>query len=171
MESERFATANFYRLDNQYLNQNEKLEVELWFQFPGTILLISFCICMIYNAFYPISIKFIMLIPLSLDFIFGLLNWFLNLRKILKLFFLTIGHNLILWALTVVTCTILIYYRLYIYSAAVFFAKVGLFTMISPSMWGYTLLAKKYKMHAKWVFFKKFYGYQFPFENEIEISF
>lgn len=84
------------------------------------------------------------------------------------MFFFTLGHNFTIWALTLATLGILIYHKLYAYSAIVFLSKIGLLSLISPSMYLYTILSKKYNMHAKWVFFKRFYGREFPFEIEIE---
>lgn len=167
-ESERFSTANAYRLDNPFLTQSEKMEVELWFQFPETVMFISLCGCMLYFVYSPISNKLIIGIPMLLDLVFGIINWIFYFKKILKIFFLTIGHNFALWSLTLVTLCILLYHGLYAYSAIVLVSKLGFLSLISPSMYTYTILSKKYKMHAKWVFFKRFYEHQFPFENEIE---
>ena len=167
-ESTRFATANTYRLDNPYLTKQQKMQVELWFQFPGTIMFISLCICMLYSTFNFMYLKLIIGIPIMLDLLVGLLNWNSNLRKVYTTFFLTIGHNFVLWGLTLTTVGILIYNGLYLYSAIVFIGKLGLLSLFSPSMYVYTILSKKYKMHAKWVFFKKFYSMDFPFEKEIE---
>jgi len=113
-------------------------------------------------------LKLIIGIPIIIDFLVGLLNWSSNLRKVYTTFFLTVGHNFVLWGLTLATVGILIYHGFYLYSAIVFIGKLGLLSLISPSMYVYTILSKKYKMHAKWVFFKKFYSIDFPFEIEIE---
>ena len=167
-ESTRFATANTYRLDNSYLTQQQKMQVELWFQFPGTIMFISICICMLYSAFNFMPLKLTIGIPIVLDLIVGLMNWSANLRKVYTTFFLTIGHNFVLWGLTLVTIGILIYNGQYLYSAIVLVGKLGLLSLLSSSMYVYTILSRKYKMHTKWVFFKRFYSIDFPFEKEIE---
>lgn len=73
-ESERFATSHAYQLDNPYLTQSEKMEVELWFQFPETIMFISLCACMLYSVYNPISLKLIIGIPMLIDLIVGLIN-------------------------------------------------------------------------------------------------
>jgi len=167
-ESIRFATANTYQLDNTYLNPKQKMLVELWFQFPGTIMFISLCICLLYSSFNFLPLKLIIGIPIFLDLVIGLLNWYANLRKVYTVFFLTVGHNFVLWVLTLVIAGILIYEGQYLYSAIVIIGKLGFLSLVSPSMYIYTILSKKYKMHAKWVFFKRFYSIAFPFEKEIE---
>jgi hypothetical protein len=164
-ESERFAIAHAYRLDNPFLTQSEKIEVELWFQFPETIMFISLCACMLYSVYNPISIKLIIGIPMALDLVVGLINWTFYFKKFLRKVYLTIGHNFVLWALTLVIMGILLYHGLYAYSAIVLVSKLGLLNLISPSMYTYTTLSKKYNMHAKWAFFKRFYGHKFPFEK------
>lgn len=167
-ESTRFATANSYRLDNVYLTQLQKKQVELWFQFPGTVMFISLSVLMLYSTYNPLSLKWIIGIPLLIDFTVGLINWSVNIKRVYTIFFLTIGHSFILWGLTLTTIGILVYHGLYFYSGIVLVGKLGLVTLISPSMYVYTILSRKYKMHAKWVYFKRFYGLEFPFEREIE---
>lgn len=167
-ESTRFATANTYRIDNPYLSQSQKLEVELWFQFPSTVLFISLCGMMIYSIFNPIASKLIFGVPFLIDLVLGMVNWNLQLKNLLKGFFLTIGHNFVLWGLAVSTIALLIYHGHYWYAGIVLIGKFGILSIISPSMFTYTILSRKYKMHAKWVFFKRFYGHEFPFEKEIE---
>lgn len=167
-ESTRYATAHSYRLDNPYLTQQQKKQVELWFQFPETIMFVALCICMLYSMVHPLHLKWIIGIPLMVDLIFGLINWAIHIRKVYTAFFLSIGHNFVLWGLTLVTAGILIYHGQYIYAVIVLILKLGLILFISPSLYVYTLLSMKYKMHAKWVFFKRFYKLEFPFEQEIE---
>jgi len=167
-ESDRFATANTYILNNPFLNQSEKLEVELWFQFPSTALFITFCICVICNVFYPLSLIIIIALPIIVDYILGVINWHFKLKRFLKIFFLTIGHKYVLWILTLFIIVILIYYKYYIYSVVVFVGKLGLSTLVSPSLWTYTIWSRKYKMHTKYAYFKRWYGFEFPFEQEIE---
>jgi len=154
-ESDRYATANTYFLDNIFLNRSEKVEVELWFQFPSTTLLITFCLCVIYNIFYHVSLTMIIAIPLFIDYTLGVINWHFNLKNTLRLFYLTIGHKYILWILTLVTIASLIYFKYYIYAAVVLLGKLGLFTLVSPSLWTYALWSRKYKMHAKYAYFKR----------------
>lgn len=168
MESTRYATANTYRLDNPYLTPHEKKQVELWFQFPETVMFITLCICMLLSTLSSLPLKWIIGIPLIVDLIIGLINWTVNLRKCHSVFFLTIGNNFALWILALTTIGILIYYKMYLYASIIFIGKLGFLSLISPSMYVYTILSKRYKMHPKWVFFKKFYAMTFPFEKEIE---
>jgi len=167
-ESDRFAQANTYILNNTFLTRTEKLEVELWFQFPSTILFITFCSCVLYHIFFPLSLIVIIGLPLIVDYNLGVINWHFKLKRILNIFFLTIGHKYVLWVITLITIATLIYNGYYIYSIIVLIGKLGLFTFISPSLWTYTLWARKYKMHTKYAYFKRWYGNEFPFEQEIE---
>lgn len=168
-ESERFSTANTYRLDNPYLTIAEKEEVELWFQLPETILFISICIGMIYSTLVsPLSLKLIIGTSVLADVVAGLMNWSIPAAKARQLFFLTGGHNVVLWALALTTAGILAYHELYLYAGIVLVGKFGLFMIISPSMYLYTILSKKYGLHAKWAYFKKFHSRKFPFEKEVQ---
>jgi hypothetical protein len=168
MESERYATAHFYQLDNNYLTNEEKLIVELWYQFPIIIMYISLCICMLYSTVNFMSLTLIIVIPIVLNLIVGLINWYIDLSDIYIKFFHTIGHNFVLWLLTFATVGMLIFQGLYIYAALIFLSKIGLIAIFSPSIYMYSILSRKYKMHPKWVFFKRFDFMDFPFEKEIE---
>jgi hypothetical protein len=167
-ESTRYATAKVYQLDNPYLIESEKIEVELWFQFPGNVLFVALCGTMIYSTFNQLSLKLVIGIPLLIELLVGVLNWRFYLKKTIKTCFFIFGNHIVQWGLTISTIAILTYHGHYWYSAIILAGKFGILIIISPCMWTYTFLSSKYKMHAKWVFFKRFYGYEFPFENEIE---
>ncbi|MBP6302198.1 MAG: hypothetical protein KBB37_02795 [Bacteroidia bacterium] len=167
-ESTRFATANIYRLDNIYLTHQQKIEVEHWYQLPMKIMFVTLCICMLYSTYDALALKWIIGIPIILDLMIGLLNWSINIKKVYTTFFLTIGNNFVLWGLTLVTMGFLIYNGKYFYAVLVLIGQFGLISILSPSLYVYTILSKKYKMHPKWVFFKRFYSMYFPFEKEIE---
>ncbi|MBK7942227.1 MAG: hypothetical protein IPJ87_10215 [Flavobacteriales bacterium] len=167
-ESTRWATARTYRLDNPYLSPSEKTEVELWFQLPGKVLFITFCLGIIYSTLYePISLKRIAALALSADLFVGILNWFVPAARARLLFYLSVGHNFTLWAFGIATIGLELYHGMYMRAGIVLLGKLGLFGMLSPSIILYTILSMKYGLHAKWVYFKKFYSREFPFEKEI----
>ncbi len=161
----RFAEANTYLLDNVYLNQLQKNEVELWFQLPWIASYTTFCACLIYHSFYSLPIKTIILLPLSIDILLGIVNWYSYFARLNKAFFLSIGHNFFQWIISLSTIGILIYNDLYSLAVIVFIGKLGLLALFSPSIILYTRFAKKYNMHPKYAFFKKYYDYIFPFEK------
>jgi len=167
-ESERWATAKTYRLDNAYLSASEKTEVELWFQFPDKVLFITFCAGIVYSTLCePVSIKHITVIALLADLVAGILNWFIPAVRARLMFYLSVGHKFTLWAFALTTIGIELYHGHYMRSGLVLLGGIGLFSILSPSLILYTFLARKYGLHAKWVYFKKFYSREFPFEKEI----
>lgn len=164
--AEREANANIYLLNNDYLTDEEKLEVELWFQFPDTIMFISLCICMTYSIHSQVQVKYIIVIPLILDFLAGVFTWFFKLKRFIKIFFLTIGHNFLLWAMALFSGVLLIINGFYLFAFIAIVSRLGLLIFISPSLFFRKILSIKYKMNAKYAYFKRFYDFSFPFEEE-----
>jgi len=50
------AEATLYSLNNPYLSQEDKMEVELWFQFPGNVSLVTMLACLVYSSYVPLSL-------------------------------------------------------------------------------------------------------------------
>lgn len=163
----QFAEANIYRMDNPYLNQFQKLEVELWFQFPSIVAFTTLCGLLIINSFHLMEIYKIIGIPVAVEIFLSIVNWYFYeyFDRINRVFFITIGHNIIQWIISLITISILCYNGYYFWATFIFLGKLGLIGILSPSTLIFIILSKKYKMHPKYAFFKMYYGDVFPFEE------
>ena len=162
------AEATVYTLGNTYLSKEEKTEVELWFQLPGNVMFYSFVIAAIWSvADGPLRWSKIIVIPLALNIIVGLLNWYFYNKSFVHKLYLTFCHSWILYLVGFGTAVFLFYNGAIVLGGISLVAPFGLLAFVEPHMFIYSTLANKYRMHPKYVFFKRFYGYQFPFETVI----
>ena len=167
-EAAGYAEANVYSLNNPYLSQDDKVEVELWFQFPGNVSLVTMLACLVYSSYEPLSWYWIIGIPLAANCVFGILNWVLYSKKLLLGIYLTVFHNLVLWLLTIVAVVLLTLNGAYGKGILAFILKLFLIVFFEPHIMIYAILSGKYGMHPKYVFFKRLYQYQFPFEEDMK---
>lgn len=164
-----YAEATVYTLENIYLSQEEKTEVEHWFQLAGNVMLYSFEIAAIWSVVVePLPWSKIIGIPLAVNLIIGLLNWhFYNKNFVFKLY-LTIFHGWILYLAGFGAAAFLFYNGAIALAIISLVAPFGLLAFAEPHLIFYSILAKKYRMHPKYAFFKRFYGHEFPFEEVIK---
>lgn len=162
------AEATVYTLGNTYLSQEQKMEVEHWFQFPGNIGLVTMLACLVYSVYSPLSWYWIIGIPLIANCLFGIANWLVYSRKFLKGVYLSIFHNFVLWMLTIIAIILLVINGAYIKALLAFFLKLFLIAFFEPHMLIYSFLSRKYQMHPKYAFFRRIYGHEFPFEETIK---
>jgi hypothetical protein len=80
-ELNNFVEANVYYSDNPYLNANEKLEVAMWFALPSVLTSYSFLATSIYSANYSLNWFYLFGIPITVNLISGLINWFFLFKK------------------------------------------------------------------------------------------
>ena len=161
--AQNFAEANVYSLDNPYLNQGEKLEVEPWFQLPGNCLTYAFFAVALWSVHQPMSWWALIGIPIGVNLATGLVNWYVYSRGLVFHLYLTVFHNWVLWLATLATACALVYYRLYLLAALAVLGHAVLFPVIEVHMFLYAALANKYRMHPKYAFFKRQYERSFPF--------
>jgi hypothetical protein len=162
------AEATVYTLGNTYLSNSERMEVELWFQFPGNIGLIAILICLVYSAYFPLSWYWIVGIPLIANCCSGIVNWFAYSKRFLHWVYLSILHNFVLWVLTIAAVILLTISGAYFKALLAFFLKLFLSVLIEPHILIYSFLSRKYQMHPKYAFFKRLYGRDFPFEAALK---
>ncbi|GAB4343128.1 MAG: hypothetical protein Kow0089_18700 [Desulfobulbaceae bacterium] len=164
-----YAEANVYALGNTYLSQEEQTEVELWFQLPGNVMLYSFVITAIWSVTVePLHWSKIIGIPLAVNVIVGLLNWYFYKKNFVYKFYLTFLHSWILYLVGFVAAAFLFFKGAIVLAIISLLAPFGLLAIAEPHLLLYSILAKKYQMHPKYAFFKRFYGYEFPFEELIK---
>ncbi len=161
-----YANANVYSLNNTYLNPAEKQEVELWFQLPGNIMLYAFVITAIWSVVVePLSWSKIIGIPLAINVIVGLLNWYFYKKNLVYKLYLTFLHSWVLYLVGFGAAAFLFYKGAVALAIISLVAPFGLLAIVEPSIYFYSILAKKYRMHPKFAFFKKEYSRTFPFEE------
>lgn len=161
-----YANANVYSLNNTYLNPAEKQEVELWFQLPGNVMFYAFVITAIWSVVVePLSWSKIIGIPLAINVIVGLLNWYFYKKNLVYKLYLTFLHSWVLYLVGFGVAAFLFYKGAIALAIISLVAPFGLLAIVEPSIYFYSILAKKYRMHPKFAFFKKEYNHKFPFEE------
>lgn len=161
-----YANANVYSLNNTYLNPAEKQEVELWFQLPGNVMLYAFVITAIWSVVVePLSWSKIIGIPLVINVIVGLLNWYFYKKDLVYKLYLTFLHSWVLYLVGFGAAAFLFYRGAIALAIISLVAPFGILAIVEPSIYFYSILAKKYRMHPKFAFFKKEYNHKFPFEE------
>ena len=159
------AEANIYSLNNEYLNEENKLEVEMWFQLPGNVLLFVFWSMSIIYIYEPFHWLYFLLIPMSVDLFIGIICWLIYPKKLILILYLSVFHSIVLTIIAVAVFIFLLINGYYLLSILVLVARIGFIATLEPHLLLYTILSKKYKMHAKYAFFKKHYNFMFPFEK------
>jgi hypothetical protein len=163
------AEATVYTLENTYLSKEEKTEVELWFQLPGNMMVYSYLIVVTWFAAYgQLNWSIIIGIPVVVNIIVGLLNWHFNNKIFVFKLYITILHSWILHLVSFGVAAFLFYKGLILLAIISLVAPFGLLAFVEPHLLFYSILAKKYRMHPKYAFFKRFYRYEFPFEEVIK---
>jgi hypothetical protein len=163
------AEANVYSLNNQYLTPDEKQEVELWFQLPGNVMLWVFVATAVYSVVVePLPWSKIIGIPLTANVVVGLLNWYAYNKNFIYKLYLTFLHSWILYLVGFGAAAFLFYKGAIALAIISLVAPFGLLAFAEPHLYLYSILAKKYRMHPKFAFFKKQYGRTFPFEQDLD---
>jgi len=162
---EKNTEANVYNLNNSYLTSDEKIDVESWFQLPGNVMTYIFYIVAIWSTYESLSWLWIIGIPIILNIIIGIFNWYLYNRKIIRILGLTLFHPYVVGFLGIIAGIFLFLKSQILLAVVSVFAGIFSFFFLEVHILLYSLLAGKYHMHPKYVFFKRFYGRKFPFEN------
>jgi len=165
-EAANYAEANVYALGNTYLDKNEKLEVEMWYQFPGNVMIYTFFVIAILSVFYQLSWGYIIGIPIAVNLAVGIINWFFYNKRIIYSLYLTLLHSWVLYLAGFGTAAFLFFKSSYILAIIALLAPFGIFAFTEPHLLFYSILARKYRMHPKYAFFKRKYNHTFPFEEE-----
>jgi hypothetical protein len=161
------AEAKIYSLNNSYLNYAEKQEVELWYQLPGKIMDWAFVLLAVYSVYKPLSWSEILGIPLLVNLIIGIWNWYFYKKNLVYKLYLTFLHGWVLYIVSLGAAAFLFFKGAIILAIISLIVPFGLLSLFDPSMFFYAILAqRRYRMHPKFAFFKKEYGHTFPFEQD-----
>ena len=161
------AEASVYSLNNAYLTTQEKQEVELWYQFPGNVMLWAFVITAIYSVYSPLSWSKIIAVPLSANAIVGIWNWYFYKKNLIYKLYLTVFHSWILYLVGFGAAAFLFFKGAIVLAIISAIAPFGLLALVEPSIYIYSILAQKYHMHPKFAFFKKEHNHTFQFEQDL----
>lgn len=159
------ATAQIYSLNNTYLSEEEKLEVAMWYSLPGNLLIYTFLATAIYSTIYPLNWFYLFAIPLTVNLISGLINWFFYSRALMNALYMTVLHSLIMLIFRVAGMIFLILNGSYVLGIVIFLSLFGLLTPFELHIVLYSYLSGSYNMSPQYAFFKRFYGFKFPFEE------
>lgn len=159
------AEANVYSLNNNYVDYDDKQKLEMWFQLPGNIMVLTFWILTILYVFEQFHWFYFFIIPMTINIIVGLINWVKYFEKFINVLYLTILHSIMLTAIAIGISIYLFISGYIILGILVILSRFGVFTLLEFHMFLYSGLSRKYRMHPKYVFLKKYYGYEFPFEK------
>ena len=167
-ELNNFVEANVYYSDNPYLNANEKLEVAMWFALPSVLTSYSFLATSIYSVNYSLNWFYLFGIPITVNLISGLINWLFYSKKLNIFLGTTILNGWLLFILQIASTIFLVSRSAYILAILfIVFSYNPLFNPLEPHAYLYSYFSnKRYKIHAYYAFFKRFYKYKFPFEND-----
>lgn len=159
------AEATVYSLNNKYVNNEDKQKMEMWFQLPGNIMNITFWIMVVMYIKEPFHWSYFFIIPIIIDVIIGLINWKVYFEKLLDVLYFTILHSIILTVIAILISIYSFYNGYILLGILILLSRFGIFTFLEFHMIIYSGLSRRFKMHPKYVFLKKFYGYEFPFEK------
>jgi len=156
----------FYKLDNSYITQDEKIVVESWFQLPGNVMVYAFWAMAVFSVFYTIPLAYIIGIPIFINIITGFINWHFYKNRLIRILGLSLFHPFVTGAIGIgVGIFLFLRDELLLAGISIFTGIFG-FLFLELSIFLYSLLARKYNLHPKYVFAKKRFGHVFPFENQ-----
>jgi len=158
--------ANVYSLNNEYLTQSEKLEVEMWYQFPLHVMHYTLIVAayLFHFNYLPLT-EFIVSVLLA-DLLAGIFNWYFYIKKLIYLLSLTIFHTVFIYLAGIGSAVYFFLNGAIILGIVSLLPLFGFLALFAPSTFLYNFLSIKYRMHPKYAFFKKEYEYTFPFEKE-----
>lgn len=160
-----YAEANTYLLDNPYLDRDEKLEVEMWYQLPGGVMIHTFYIACILSILYGLAWTYVIGIPVGVNAGIAIINWFFYKKRLVYALYVSVLHSWVLYLAGFATAAFLLLKGSYLLAAIALLAPLGIFAFAEPHLYLYSLLSVKYRMNAKYAFFKREYGHVFPFEQ------
>ena len=153
---------DYYSLHNTFLSNQQKQEVEMWFQLPGYVMSYVFCLTAMLQSYYDFHWLYIIIISVVVNLIIGFLNWYLYSYTLTNLLYVSFFRTIPLLIVGILTAILLIIKSSY---ALAILSLLSPFNPFPPHIIEYAILSRKYKMHPKYAFFKKFHNFHFIFED------
>jgi|SRR3989338_8332915 len=155
--------ATYYRLDNSYLSQDEKVSVETWYQLPGNVMEYAFWAIAILSIYRPISLTFFIGAVLAINLIAGLLNWYFYNKSFVRFLGLSIFHPYVTGVVGIGVAVFLYFHDALLLAAISAFVGIFSFLFFELHFVLYSLLCRKSGLHPKYYFAKTHLGSQLPF--------
>lgn len=171
--------ANNYQLNNNYLTQTQKAQIELIYQMPlglGESVFIFYLTLLGASNFEMIKTAYFYTAPVA--FVLGLLSWKSLTNEPLRKIVFGLGFLGTLWGHRFITLSLAaaayftghLYIAIYSLISAIGISGI-VSTIFNPAMYifliGGTLETdKNSRMHFKYVMAKKLWGIKFPFEGK-----
>jgi hypothetical protein len=170
--------ANRYDLNNNYLTQKQKVEIELIYQMPlglGESVFILYLILLGASNFDMVKTAYFYSAPVA--FILGLLSWKSLSNQSLRKIIFGLGILGTAWGHRIITILLAVfaYFTGHLYIAIyAIISAIGISSLIgsflNPAMYVYLIggtmeTTKDSRMHFKYVMAKKMWGTKFPFES------
>lgn len=171
--------ANRYELNNNYLTQKQKVEIELIYQMPlglGESVFILYLILLGASNFDMVKTAYLYAAPVA--FILGLLSWKSLTNQSLRKIIFGLGVLGTAWGHRVISILLAVfaYYTEHLYIAIyAIISAIGISgligSLLNPAMYVYLIggtmeTTKNSRMHFKYVMAKKMWGTKFPFEGK-----
>lgn len=157
--------SKIYDLNNSFLSQDEKVQVESWFQLPGNIMEYVFWTMSILSIFYPISLFYIFGISIIFNIVVGLVNWHFYNRKLVTTLGLSIFHPYVETVVGIVVAIFLFIKGSLLLAGLSIFVGIFGFLFLELHILLYSILARRYKIHPKYVFAEKYLSHKFSSEE------
>jgi hypothetical protein len=170
--------ANRYELNNNYLTQKQKAEIELIYQMPlglGESVFILYLILLGASNFDMVQTAYFYSAPVA--FILGLLSWKSLTNQPVRRIIFGLGILGAHWGHTIISILLAVfaYFTGHMYIAIyAIISAIGISSLIgsflNPAMYVYLIggameTTKDSRMHFKYVMAKKMWGTKFPFES------
>jgi hypothetical protein len=170
--------ANRYELNNNYLTQKQKAEIELIYQMPlglGESVFILYLILLGASNFDMVKTAYFYSAPVA--FILGLLSWKSLTNQPLRKIIFGLGILGAHWGHTIISILLAVfaYFTGHMYIAIyAIISAIGISSLIgsflNPAMYVYLIggtmeTTKDSRMHFKYIMAKKMWGTKFPFES------
>jgi hypothetical protein len=171
--------ANSYQLNNSYLTQKQKVEIELIYQMPlglGESVFIFYLILLGASNFDMVKTAYLYAAPVA--FILGLLSWKSLTNQSLRKIVFGLGVLGTAWGHRIISIILAVfaYYTGHMYLAIyAIISAIGISgligSLLNPAMYVYLIggtmeTSKDSRMHFKYVMAKKMWGTKFPFEGK-----
>ena len=160
--------AQFYSINNPYLNLSQKVEVMCWYCLPGNFMRYTFMGLAIYSVFHPLWWGLFLIAPVLVNIVISILNWHFYYRPISLFLGYTVFYTFIDLAITVAVSVFLWNHGRWLLGIISLLGSFGIFVFLELHILLYGRWSRRYQMNPQYAFFKRFYNMTFPFEENQE---
>ncbi len=159
------AESTVYSLNNPYLTELQKIQVEMWYQLPFELSTLAFLTATVFYSLQKLSWYYLFTFPIGIDLISGIYLWYLYNQTVVLFTYATLANKVFQWIAALAVSAYLVWRGEYLLATAAVGVKVGLNLFFGAHTILFGMQAQRnYRMHPKYAFFKKYHGITFPFE-------